>query len=279
MVDLAGSERLDSNDTTSPDKPDLRKKEGSKINKSLLSLTNCIITLGEQRTYTNFRDSKLTRILKSSLSGNSQMIMIGCISRGSDEYENSLNTLGYCSKAANIQKKVRANIEHKSQREVEAILLKARSQATSVSARISPSRSDRGSQAMNPQQALFEEARSILRRGDQDNHSLIEIMRKMVYMKQKIEEDYRRNKLGSADYFFSMQHYNELTLKILQTLEAKDSTAAESGMTKSNVKQSLTRFSAQNRSQEVQEDRTDLKTHGSLERKVFPVASKSVKIN
>ena len=69
-------------------------------------------------------------------------------------------------------------------------------------------------------------------------------MRKMVYMKQRIEEDYRRNKLASADYFFSMQHYNELTLKILQTLEAKDSTAAESGMTKSNLKQSLTRFSA-----------------------------------
>lgn len=81
-------------------------REGANINRSLLSLTNCIVKLGTDggETFTNFRDSKLTRILKDSLSGNSRTLMISCISKASTEYENTLKTLNYCEKATRIKK-------------------------------------------------------------------------------------------------------------------------------------------------------------------------------
>ena len=57
--------------------------EGSNINKSLLALGNCIISLAERKKNNSFipyRDSKLTRLLKDSLGGNAKTIMIACIS-------------------------------------------------------------------------------------------------------------------------------------------------------------------------------------------------------
>ncbi len=74
LVDLAGSERQKSTNATGK-----VLKEGANINKSLLSLGAVISKLGEasnKRTkgakpvFIPYRDSKLTRILKQSLGGN-----------------------------------------------------------------------------------------------------------------------------------------------------------------------------------------------------------------
>jgi kinesin family protein 18/19 len=77
--------------------------ESTNINKSLLSLANCIITLNS-RQFTNFRDSKLTRILKDSLCGNSRTLMIACVSKEAENYEDTFKTLDYCKKASKIEK-------------------------------------------------------------------------------------------------------------------------------------------------------------------------------
>jgi kinesin family protein 18/19 len=54
--------------------------EGS-INRSLLALGNCITALADKKgAHVPFRDSKLTRILKEGLSGNSRSVMIACLS-------------------------------------------------------------------------------------------------------------------------------------------------------------------------------------------------------
>lgn len=63
----------------------MRKNEGVNINKSLLTLGNCINALAENSkrpgfSHIPYRDSKLTRLLKDSLGGNSKIIMIACIS-------------------------------------------------------------------------------------------------------------------------------------------------------------------------------------------------------
>lgn len=58
-------------------------QEGAKINRSLLALANCINALGDKKSkgkFIPFRDSKLTRLLKDSLSGNSKTVMIVTIS-------------------------------------------------------------------------------------------------------------------------------------------------------------------------------------------------------
>jgi hypothetical protein len=71
-------------------------------------LGNCISKLSEKKSgYLNWRDSKLTRILKDTLGGNSQTVMISCINKEGYSYENTLNTLNYTLKARKIQKEVK----------------------------------------------------------------------------------------------------------------------------------------------------------------------------
>ena len=54
-------------------------KLGGKINQSLLSLSRVIHALSTPGSHVNFRDSKLTRILQPSLSGNAKMAIICCV--------------------------------------------------------------------------------------------------------------------------------------------------------------------------------------------------------
>ncbi|KAJ3226641.1 hypothetical protein HK099_004522 [Clydaea vesicula] len=97
FCDLAGSEKLDSNI--------FRRKEGSFINKSLLALGNCISKLSDPKEKDNhipYRDSKLTRILQNSLSGNSLVGVICTISARERNKEESLSTLKFAQRIKNI---------------------------------------------------------------------------------------------------------------------------------------------------------------------------------
>ena len=82
-------------------------KEATKINLSLSALgkvINCLSDFKEnQKTYIPYRDSKLTRILQESLGGNTKTIMIATISQSSENYEETLSTLIYASRAKFIQ--------------------------------------------------------------------------------------------------------------------------------------------------------------------------------
>jgi centromeric protein E len=64
LVDLAGSESVRHTGATGQ-----RAKEGGKINQSLLSLSRVIHGLSQPGSHISFRDSKLTRLLQPSLSG------------------------------------------------------------------------------------------------------------------------------------------------------------------------------------------------------------------
>ena len=70
------------------------------------------IQLGEKGNtkYVNYRDSKLTRILKDSLGGNSRTVMIAHISPASVHFEESRNTLNYADRAKYIKTKVRSTV-------------------------------------------------------------------------------------------------------------------------------------------------------------------------
>uniref|UniRef100_A0AAG5DAE3 Kinesin motor domain-containing protein n=1 Tax=Anopheles atroparvus TaxID=41427 RepID=A0AAG5DAE3_ANOAO len=105
MIDLAGSERAASTKGLG-----LRFKEGANINKSLLALGNCINKLADGLKHIPYRDSNLTRILKDSLGGNCQTVMIANISPSSLTYDDTYNTLKYASRAKKIRTTVRQNI-------------------------------------------------------------------------------------------------------------------------------------------------------------------------
>uniref|UniRef100_A0A8C5LGW4 Kinesin-like protein n=1 Tax=Jaculus jaculus TaxID=51337 RepID=A0A8C5LGW4_JACJA len=107
MIDLAGSERASQTQNRGQ-----RMKEGAHINRSLLALGNCINALSDKGTnkYINYRDSKLTRLLKDSLGGNSRTVMIAHISPASTAFEESRNTLTYAGRAKNIRTRVKQNL-------------------------------------------------------------------------------------------------------------------------------------------------------------------------
>lgn len=105
MIDLAGSERAAQTKNRGK-----RMIEGAHINRSLLALGNCINALSENRGhYVNYRDSKLTRLLKDSLGGNCKTVMVAHASPASGSFEETRNTLLYADRAKNIKTNTKPN--------------------------------------------------------------------------------------------------------------------------------------------------------------------------
>ncbi|XP_063220986.1 kinesin-like protein KIF21A isoform X2 [Bacillus rossius redtenbacheri] len=107
FVDLAGSERLKRTGATGD-----RAREGISINCGLLALGNVISALGDKSRkalHVPYRDSKLTRLLQDSLGGNSQTVMIACVSPSDKDFMETLNTLKYANRARNIKNRVTVN--------------------------------------------------------------------------------------------------------------------------------------------------------------------------
>lgn len=105
MIDLAGSERGSATGFVGA-----RFTEGANINKSLLALGNCINSLADGHRHVPYRDSKLTRLLKDSLGGNCQTVMIANVSPSSLSYEDTYNTLKYAMRAKKIKTNVKRNV-------------------------------------------------------------------------------------------------------------------------------------------------------------------------
>eukprot|EP00941_MAST-03F_sp_MAST-3F-sp1_P001539 g1539.t1 len=104
FVDLAGSERAKRTGAAG-----LRLRESININTGLLALGNVISALGDEKkrgkVHIPYRDSKLTRLLQSSLGGNSRTLMIACVSPAEINFEETLSTLKYANRARNIKNK------------------------------------------------------------------------------------------------------------------------------------------------------------------------------
>ncbi|XP_011039483.1 PREDICTED: kinesin-like protein FLA10 [Populus euphratica] len=98
LIDLAGSESSKAETTG------LRRKEGSYINKSLLTLGTVISKLTDGRaTHIPYRDSKLTRLLQSSLSGHGRVSLICTVTPSSSNLEETHNTLKFAHRAKHIE--------------------------------------------------------------------------------------------------------------------------------------------------------------------------------
>lgn len=109
FVDLAGSERIanyvggkeagpaEFNQST-------RLKEGLSINKSLFYLTQVIHMLSQRSSqHIPYRNSTLTKILRSSLGGNSKTTIIVCVTPASSQIEQTMSSLKFGQKAMKIQ--------------------------------------------------------------------------------------------------------------------------------------------------------------------------------
>jgi hypothetical protein len=97
LIDLAGSERLAKSNSTGDN-----QKEATSINLSLTNLGIVIKALSEKKMFVPFRNSKLTFLLKDSLSGNSRTYMIATISPSESEIEETISTLRFASNVKRI---------------------------------------------------------------------------------------------------------------------------------------------------------------------------------
>lgn len=103
LVDLAGSERASKSGAEGE-----RLKEGSNINRSLVTLGQVISSLaesggkGKKALHVPYRDSVLTWLLKDNLGGNSKTVMVATVSPAADNYEETLSTLRYADRAKRI---------------------------------------------------------------------------------------------------------------------------------------------------------------------------------
>ncbi|AQK75350.1 Kinesin heavy chain-like protein [Zea mays] len=98
LIDLAGSESSRAETTG------VRRKEGSYINKSLLTLGTVISKLTDGKaTHIPYRDSKLTRLLQSSLSGQGRVSLICTLTPASSNSEETHNTLKFAHRAKCIE--------------------------------------------------------------------------------------------------------------------------------------------------------------------------------
>nr|XP_043905494.1 centromere-associated protein E isoform X3 [Solea senegalensis] len=98
LVDLAGSERASQTGAEGT-----RFKEGCNINRSLFTLGQVIkkLTDESQKGFTNYRDSKLTRILQNSLGGNAKTVIICTITPAA--LDETLSTLQFASTAKKMK--------------------------------------------------------------------------------------------------------------------------------------------------------------------------------
>jgi len=126
LVDLAGSERqqgvLDlARSNTSQQCNPVSVKEASAINKSLSALTNVIMSLSQDerrwrksfgatrgcalghRSFVNYRDSKLTFLLRDSLGGNSKTTVVANVSPSAMCSSETLSTLKFAARAKHIR--------------------------------------------------------------------------------------------------------------------------------------------------------------------------------
>ena len=88
-----------------------------------LALGNVISALGDKSKkalHVPYRDSKLTRLLQDSLGGNSQTVMIACVSPSDRDFMETLSTLKYANRARNIKNKVTIN-QDKSSRTIASL--------------------------------------------------------------------------------------------------------------------------------------------------------------
>ncbi|KAL0344318.1 UNVERIFIED_CONTAM: Kinesin-like protein KIN-7H [Sesamum angustifolium] len=106
FVDLAGSERASQSLSAGT-----RLKEGCHINRSLLTLGTVIRKLSKGRGgHIPYRDSKLTRILQTSLGGNAKTAIICTMSPARSHVEQSRNTLHFASCAKEVATNAQVNV-------------------------------------------------------------------------------------------------------------------------------------------------------------------------
>lgn len=105
LVDLAGSERVKKSRVTGRHVSELKA-----INLSLSALGNCISALANQQKHVPYRDSKLTRLLQSSLGGNAKTALVVTVTTSPTDAQETLSTLQFGQRAMQVAVRAQRNV-------------------------------------------------------------------------------------------------------------------------------------------------------------------------
>eukprot|EP01017_Pseudomicrothorax_dubius_P043188 TRINITY_DN7146_c0_g1_i1.p1 TRINITY_DN7146_c0_g1~~TRINITY_DN7146_c0_g1_i1.p1 ORF type:complete len:660 (+),score=144.23 TRINITY_DN7146_c0_g1_i1:66-2045(+) len=106
VCDLAGSEKWNKDETMQVK----HINEMTTINLSLSTLGKVISALARKDAHVPYRDSKLTRILQSSLGGNNNTLLIATVSPLKVSFDETVNTLKFADRAKHVMTKVKLNV-------------------------------------------------------------------------------------------------------------------------------------------------------------------------
>lgn len=105
LVDLAGSERVKKTRVTGRHVNELKA-----INLSLSALGNCVSALANQQRHVPYRDSKLTRLLQSSLGGNAKTALVVTITQAATDAHETLSTIQFGQRAMQVAVRAQQNV-------------------------------------------------------------------------------------------------------------------------------------------------------------------------
>lgn len=170
LVDLAGSERVKKSESEGA-----RLREARGINASLSALGNVVRGLHRDNdkghVHIPYRDTKLTRVLKDSLSGNSSTVLLATLFPGRGNYDECLNTLQFAASCTDLITSPRVNYQRS----------KGGAGRDGTSRSPSPRRGDasaRESAAMRAMREELERTREALEAAHAHYHDTIEGLRK-----------------------------------------------------------------------------------------------------
>ncbi|EPQ50948.1 kinesin-domain-containing protein [Gloeophyllum trabeum ATCC 11539] len=196
LIDLAGSEKATS------DKE--RTKEGKYINQSLLTLGTVIGTLADNAAkhktdYVPFRNSKLTRMLQPSLSGNARISVICTINPDTNAVSESTNTLLFAQRI----KKVQLNAHKGEVMDTEALLERYRIEIEDLKKKLAEREAEAPAKSRRlSAQEKIEESKAM-----KDLNSRIQQLTKLILTSQTVEEREASRPGSPAKVDFDMTPY------------------------------------------------------------------------
>lgn len=97
----------------------LALRETSFINRSLSALADVLAALSERRGHIPYRNSKLTHLLQDSIGGDAKLLVILCVSPGQKHVVETLQSLGFGTRARQVKRgRARKNPPHSQRREL-----------------------------------------------------------------------------------------------------------------------------------------------------------------
>lgn len=116
LIDLAGSERICKSEAEG-----LRMVEACNINQSLSALGKVLYSLAGKQAHIPYRDSKLTHLLRDSLSGDAKTMMIVTVNPSQDDVSESSSSLSFGARVACVEKgKAKQKLKKKKKKTVDA---------------------------------------------------------------------------------------------------------------------------------------------------------------